>query len=90
MQLSSPIQAHGETLSALELRKPTVKELRAAGAPYRISRGGEVTVDYEACARLIAAICAIPPSSVDLMDTADFDEAAWKVVGFMRSSSEAA
>lgn len=92
MPLTTPIQAHGETLSALELRCPTVKELRACGAPYRLGANaggfGGVAVDYDACARLISSICAIPPSSVDQMDAGDFDEAAWRLVGFMRRSSD--
>ena len=89
MPLAKPIQAHGETLSALVLRSPTVKELRQCGAPRRLGADKSIVIDYEACAQLLVAICAIPPSSVDQLDAADFDEASLRIVGFIgRSSAE--
>jgi hypothetical protein len=92
--LSKPIVAHGETLSELVLRRPTVKELRACGQPYRVSGGGgggaSVQADYDAGAKLIAAICAIPPSSVDEMDPGDFDDACMILVGFTKPAPRAA
>lgn len=88
MPLSRPITAHGETLAALVLRCPTVKELRKSGAPYRLAAGGGVAVDYDACASLLSAICAVPPSSIDQLEAGDFDEAAWRLVGFMKRSPD--
>lgn len=88
--LAAPITAHNETLTSLTLRRPTVAELRAAGAPYRVDRKGGAAVDYDACAQLIAMICAIPPSVVNQMDAADFDDISWRLVGFMRNSSDPA
>lgn len=82
-KLTSSIQAHGATLTELELRKPTVMELRACGMPYKMT-GAAVQADYAACAKLLSAICAIPPSSVDQMDAADFDDAALILVGFLK------
>jgi hypothetical protein len=81
--LAKPIQAHGETLTALTLRRPTVKELRTFGAPYRLGNDS-VRIDYEVCAKLISEICAIPPSTVDQMDGADFDEVSLILVGFTK------
>lgn len=83
LSLAAPIQAHGETLTELTLRKPTVKELRLCGQPYRIVGGG-AQCDYDACAKLISAVAGIPPSSVDQLDAADFDEAALILVGFTK------
>src|SRR5487761_9200 len=88
MKLSRPIEAHGERLSTLTLRCPTVKELRKTGAPYRLAGAGGGAVDYEACAGLLSAICGVPPSAIDQLEAGDFDEAAWRLVGFMRRSSE--
>lgn len=89
--LSKPIQAHGETVSTLTLRRPTVAELRQYGQPYAIvpSSGG-IKADYQVCAGLISTICAIPPSSVDMIDSADFDDMAVILVGFMRRARVAA
>jgi hypothetical protein len=85
--LAKPIAAHGETLNELVLRRPTVKELRACGQPYRVSgagEGGSVQADYNACAKLLAAICGVPPSSIDEMDSGDFDDACMILVGFTK------
>lgn len=83
--LSRPILAHNESLSRLDLRCPTVKELRQCGAPYQ-----DVATrvpNYEACARLISMICAIPTSSVDQLDAKDFTEASMILVGFTFAGS---
>lgn len=89
LSLAKPIQAHGEQLSQLSLRKPTAAELIAHGQPYIAvgAGGGGIKADYRACAALISAICAIPPSSVDQLDMADFDEAAMILVGFTKRAS---
>lgn len=81
--LTTPIEAHGEKLSELKLRKPTTAELIEHGQPYTTQRGGVIKADYRVCAALISAICAIPPSSVDKLEPSDFDEAAMSLVGFM-------
>ena len=87
IELAAPIMAGGESLTQLRLRRPSVKELRECGQPYMIvsgGGGGGVQADYQACARLIAAICAIPLPAVDQLDAADFDEAALVLVGFTK------
>lgn len=86
IKLAKPIPAHGEDLHELKLRRPTAKELRLCGGPYRLVNDG-VAVDYDACAKLLVLICGIPPSSVDHMDGADFDEAALALVGFIRRAA---
>jgi hypothetical protein len=86
VSLISPIEAHGEKLTELKLRRPTTDELIIHGQPYIVlpSGGGAVKADYRACAGLICAICAIPPSALAKIDAADFDELAMVLVGFTR------
>ncbi len=44
IDLASPIEAHGETLSQLTFRRPTAQEARAIKAlPYRIDKNEEVS-----------------------------------------------
>jgi len=91
--LSKPITAHGETLNEIVLRRPTVKEMRTCGQPYCVSsggNGGSMQADYNACAKLLAAICAVPPSSIDEMDGGDFDDACMILVGFTKPGPRAA
>lgn len=81
--LNTPIQAHGETLSELTLRRPTAKEARAIKAlPYKIDADQAVSLDLDVAAKYIAACAEIPPSSVDQLDLADLNTLAWQVAGF--------
>lgn len=86
MKLSRPIQAHGETLTELTLREPTGKDIRTAGAPYKMeftASGGQLMhIDTEAVARLISALAGIPPSSVDQLTAKDFNAAQAEVISF--------
>ena len=87
--LTKPIQAHGQTVSALELRSPTAREFIEAGRPpYTVAGDGGVAPDLQICAKLLAKICAIPPSSVEQLVPADLFKAVWVVVGFTGGSPD--
>ena len=64
--LAKPIQAHGETLTALVFRDPCARDLRE----FKI---GDATVGN--FIPVIAALAGIPPSSVESMHPADIFEA---------------
>ena len=81
--LSTPIEAHGETLSEITLREPTGRDLRLCGLPYRISmETGEATIDASAMAKMISALAAVPPSTVDRLSAEDWQAAMGAVLGF--------
>lgn len=82
-QLIAPIDAHGETLEVLELRRPTVQEVRAIKAlPYKIDQEEAVTLDTDVAAKYIAVCAAIPSSSVNQLDLVDLNKLSWMVAGF--------
>ncbi|MEE1920295.1 phage tail assembly protein [Pseudomonas asiatica] len=86
MQLSAPIEAHGESKQELTLRRPTVQEVRTIKAlPYRIDKNEEVTLDMDVAAKYIAVCAGIPPSSVNQLDLVDLNTASWVVAGFFMS-----
>lgn len=88
--LSVPIQAHGEEVSVLYLRRPTVQEVRAIKAlPYKIDKDEAVTLDMDVAAKYIALCGHIPPSSVNQLDLADLNDASWKVAGFFMTPASA-
>ena len=90
IELSTPIQAHGEEVAKLELRRPTVVEVRKMKAlPYKIDAEDAVSVDMDVAAKYIALCGHIPPSSVDQLDLADLNSAAWRVVGFFMKPASA-
>lgn len=85
IKLRKPIQAHGQTLTELTLRKPIGKEIRVAGMPYVLMNVGEeggIRISGESCARLISMVAQIPTSSVDQLDADDFNDAAMGIISF--------
>ncbi|HCV39186.1 MAG TPA: ArsR family transcriptional regulator [Pseudomonas sp.] len=91
--LTAPIQAHGEEVKELTLRRPTVQECRAIKAlPYNLGESGYPVVDVEVAAKYIAVCATIPASSVNQLDLADLNAVAWLVVGFFmpRDSQQSA
>ncbi len=90
VKLNAPIEAHGEPLSELTLRRPTVQEVRAIKAlPYRIGKDEEVSLDMDVAAKYIAVCAGIPPSSVNQLDLADLNTLSWEVAGFFMSPASA-
>ncbi|MBW8356712.1 MAG: phage tail assembly protein [Pseudomonas sp.] len=88
IKLQAPIEAHGETLVELTLRRPTVQEVRAIKAlPYKIDKSEEVSLDMDVAAKYIAVCAGIPPSSVNQLDLADLNALSWAVAGFFMSAA---
>lgn len=90
-KLSAPIQAHGEEVTELELRRPTVQECRAIKVlPYTIGADGFPVVDLEASSKYLAVCAAIPPTSVNQMALPDLNTLAWAIVGFFMPAGSTA
>lgn len=81
--LVKPIQAHGEELTELTLRRPTVQEVRAIRAlPYKIGADEAVMLDMDAGCKYIAVCAGIPASSVNQLELTDLNDLAWEIAGF--------
>jgi hypothetical protein len=90
VKLEVAIEAHGEPLTELTLRRPTVQEVRVIKAlPYKIGKDEEVTLDMDVAAKYIAVCTGIPPSSVNQLDLADLNAMSWAVAGFFMSAASA-
>lgn len=82
-KLSTPIQAHGEEVTELELRRPTVQECRAIKVlPYTIGGDGYPIAEVEAAAKYIAVCAKIPPTSVNQLALSDLNKVIWLIIGF--------
>lgn len=89
IQLSTPIQAHGEPLTELTLRRPTTRECRQIGQlPYRIEKDESVGLNLDIAAKYIVVCAEIPSSSVDQLDVTDLNAAAWALAGFFMAPPE--
>lgn len=81
--LNTPITAHGEEISQVTLRRPTVGECRAIKAlPYKVDTDEAVKIDLDVAMKYIAICAGIPASSVNQLDLNDLNTLAWSMVGF--------
>ncbi len=89
-KLSAPIQAHGEEVDSITLRRPTVAECRAIRSlPYIIDKDESVALNLDVAAKYIAVCGAIPAPSVNQLDLADLNNLAWAVAGFFLTPASA-
>ena len=90
VKLQVAIEAHGEPLTTLTLRRPTTTEARAIKVlPYKIGKDEEVSLDLDAAAKYIAVCAGIPPSSVDQLDLTDLNTLSWEIAGFFMTAASA-
>ena len=88
IKLGVPIEAHGEQLTELTLRRPTVQEVRAIKAmPYKLDKNEDVCLDMDVAAKYIAVCAGIPPSSVNQLSLPDLNQLAWTVFSFFMPSA---
>ncbi|KNX77180.1 ArsR family transcriptional regulator [Pseudomonas sp. 250J] len=87
IKLDTPIQAHGEPLTELTLRRPTTRECRQIGQlPYRIEKDESVGLNLDVAAKYIVVCAGIPSSSVDQLEVMDLNTVAWALAGFFMAS----
>jgi hypothetical protein len=90
VKLQVAIEAHGDPVTELTMRRPTVQEVRAIKAlPYKIDKSEEVSLDMDVAAKYIAVCAGIPPSSVNQLDLADLNTLSWAVASFFMSAASA-
>lgn len=90
VKLQVPVEAHGETVTELTLRRPTVQEVRAIKSlPYKYTQAEEISVDMDVAAKYVAVCAAIPSSSVNQLDLSDLNDLAWAIVGFFMNAASA-
>ena len=83
VRLTTPIEAHGDMITELTLRKPNGKDIRVTGMPFRMGVSDEsIITDAAVVHRYIANLGGIPPSAVDKLSPVDFCTAMEVVLGF--------
>lgn len=83
--LAKPITAHGEQVTELQLRRPTLAEVKKIGRmPYVVTNPntGAYSPDLSVVGDYIGVCAGIPPSSVDQLDLSDLNQLAWAVCSF--------
>jgi Phage tail assembly chaperone proteins, E, or 41 or 14 len=85
VNLTTPIQAHGETVKQMKFRRPTGGDIMAMGAGYPISinwQSGEITVNPPVMGEMMSLLAAVPPSSIKSMDAEDWATCAYALMRF--------
>jgi hypothetical protein len=82
IELTTPIEAHGETVSKLELREPAVEDITRLGDPYYFGTDKSIRLDSAVIAKYISRLAAIPESSVKMLSIRDFNTARGAVMDF--------
>lgn len=85
--LSRPVKAYDETVQTLTLRKPTGKDVRAIGFPYKLVGDDSVVLRADAIAAYIVALANVPMSSVDQLDPSDMNALGWAIARFFTGSA---
>ena len=78
--LLHPIEVNGETVSTVTMRRPIVRDLRAA---QRQSGSNAAEVEL----MMFANICELAPEALDLMDLGDYRELQVTYEGFLSRGS---
>ena len=79
VKLAYPIEVDGIETDTLHLRRPKVRDIKMMD---------NYKGDIEKSIALLAALCAVPPSSIEELDAADFDQLSRKIEGFTQSAGQ--
>lgn len=83
--LSKPINAYGEEVKVLRLRKPTGADIIAVGNPCPINPyvdPPEIKHDYKKVALMAARLANVPSSSLERLEAEDLIGLGWAIAPF--------
>ena len=93
VHLSAPVQAHGEEVSVLVLRKPTTADVIALSLPFVFvpgSSGMGTEINQTVVAKYMQRLACVPRNTVEALPLADYQLAAGVVLSFFGESNQAA
>lgn len=86
--LSKPIDAHGEKVTILELKEPTIKQARRLGMPFTFSSSGMPEPKIDVVCSYIAECASITNGAVEQISLSDITSLSWVIMGFFIRSAE--
>lgn len=86
MELSKPIQVHGENVSVLEIQEPTFDQVEKFGIPFSYSASGDMRLDTRASLSYLPELAGIPRSSAQQLALKDVFMASMLIVSFFTGS----
>lgn len=90
LKLTRPIiLGDGEiTINELDFREPKAKDYRENGKPFHFDHDGNIIIDADKMARMIARLTGHPLSYIDELCAYDLELASFTVVGFSSDGAE--
>ncbi|MEK6788509.1 MAG: phage tail assembly protein [Pseudomonadota bacterium] len=84
--LQVPVDAHGETVTNLVLKRPTGEQVGRLGLPYVVV-GEAPDFKMAVVMKYIVVLAGVPDSTVRQMDPVDLNSLAWAICGFFLVSA---
>jgi hypothetical protein len=92
IDLTTPVQAYGETVKQLKFRRPTGGDIMAMGDGYPIVidwATGKVTPNPKVMGEMMSTLAAVPPSTIKALDAEDWSTCAHALMGFFPPGAQA-
>lgn len=90
MQLTTPVMAFGAAIKELTFRKPTAKDVRLHGYPFKIETTSEGSMiqhmNAGSIANLAAALGNVPLDAIDQLTPEDFMAVTGEILNFFGAS----
>jgi hypothetical protein len=88
IELTTPIEAHGDTVNKLEMRELNTEDIMRCGFPFAPNANGEeVEIKPSVVAKYIVRLAEIPESSVKALAPADFIKVCGEIISFFGGSA---
>lgn len=92
IDLTKPVQAHGEMLKQLKFREPTGADMMQFGERWPVQidwTSGNVTPNPVAMAAVMSLLAAVPPSTIKMMSGKDFTTCSFALQSFFVPGAQA-
>jgi Phage tail assembly chaperone proteins, E, or 41 or 14 len=92
IDLTTPVQAHGETVKKLVFRRPTGGDIMQMGEGYPIIIDwgtGRVTPHPKVMSDMMSVLASVPPSTIRQLDAEDWATCAYALMGFFPPGAQA-
>jgi hypothetical protein len=85
LELTRPVEAHGQQITKLSFREPTGRDLLSVGNPVifdPISEPPKIIHDERRMNAMMSLLAGVPPSSIAQMSPRDWVTCAWGLTPF--------
>jgi hypothetical protein len=92
IDLTTPVQAHGEMIKQMKFRRPTGGDIMAMSDGYPININwttGAVTPNPPVMGAMMSVLAAVPPSTIKALEAEDWSTCAHALMGFFPPGAQA-